>query len=101
MFYYVKRDPLNPGEKFLKIRQILFEKNFKEFPPEMISKIQSYFSPLDYGIFSSSNGLRKYAIWVYVEKYFNIVILFRITPVPEPGENCGQGPVAMFKYFSS
>jgi len=29
-------------------------------------------------IFSSSNGLGKYAIGVYVAKYFNIAILFRM-----------------------
>ena len=27
-----------------------------------------------------SNGLRKYAIWVYVDKYLNVAILFRISP---------------------
>ena len=52
------------------------------FPPvpEMISKIQSDPSSLGKGIFFYSNGHRKYAIWIYVEKYFNIVILLRISP---------------------
>ena len=50
------------------------------FPPvpEMLSKIQSDPSPLGYSVFS--NGLGKYAIWVYVEKYLNIAIWFRISP---------------------
>ena len=54
-----------------------FEQNF---PPvsEMISKIQSDPS-LGYGYFSS-NSHRKYPIFVYVEKYLNITILFNFSP---------------------
>jgi len=50
------------------------------FPPvpEMISQIQSDPSPLGYSVFSKDLG--KYAIWVYVVKYFNIAIWFRISP---------------------
>ena len=53
----------------------------QNFPlvPEMTSKIQSDPSPLGYGFFSL-NGLRKYAIWVYVDKNLKIGILFRISP---------------------
>ena len=51
-----------------------FVQNFPSVP-EM--KIPSYPSPLGYGIFFSSNGLRKYAIRVYVEKYLKIFFSLR------------------------
>ena len=51
--------------------------------PEMLSKIQSDPPPLGYSVFFSSNGLRKYKIIVYVDKYLNFTRLFRIFP-PDP-----------------
>ena len=64
-----------------KIRNFsLFRKNIwtlpfcSEFPPvpEFLLKIQS--DPFSYGYSVISNVLGKNAIWVYVEKYFNIAI---------------------------
>jgi len=57
----------------------------QNFPPvpEMLSEIQSDASPLGYSVFFSSNGLRKYKIIVYVDKYFNFTRPFRIFP-PDP-----------------
>ena len=40
--------------------------------PKMLSKIHSDPSPLGYSVFS--NGLRKYAIWVYLAKYLDIAV---------------------------
>ena len=53
----------------------------QNFPPvpEMLLKIQSDPSPLGYSVFFSSNGLRKYTIWVLVDKYLNFTRLFRIS----------------------
>ena len=64
------------------LKNILTLHLVQNFPwvPEMISKIQSDPSPLGYSIFFSSNCLKKYTIWVYVDKYLNIVRLFRISP---------------------
>ena len=49
-----------------------------------ISKTQSDPSPLGYGLFFFKWSLSKYAIWIYVEKYLNIVIFFQnFPPIPE------------------
>ena len=55
-----------------------FAQNFPPVP-EMISKIQSAPSSLGYGTFSS-NGLRKYAIWVYVENIWALPFCSEFPP---------------------
>ena len=53
-----------------------------EFPPSArhVIENQSKFFYIGLQRFFSSKGPRKYAVWVYVEKYLNIDILFRIFP---------------------
>ena len=53
-----------------------------EFPPASRDVTKTAIRPFSIGLqqFFSSNGLRKYTIWVYVDKYLNIARLFRNSP---------------------